>query len=202
MSTVINTFEGVKDLQLNQFERASTQLPPGTETFSTSSATEQFIPVNSEANSDSRIWFYFLFINPLAGIIRTKKAETGKCCVMQRQHLPGEGRLWWGSAPRGSVGQTAMTQFQRMLLVRNHSSPNQRSGWVSSSLPRVPPANITGLGLPCGLTAQKTDLAGKSHISLTSSGRKNSNQKPQQTQAPTLCACADAPCATRHQCWL
>lgn len=195
MSTVINTLEGVKDLQLNQFERASTQLPPGTETFSTSSGTEQFISVNSEAESDSRTWFHFLFINPFAGIIHTKQAATGKCYVMQRQHLPRERSLWWGSAPRGSVGQTAMTQLQRMLLVRNYSLPNQRSGWVSSSLPCVPPANITGLVLPCGLTA---DLAGKSHISLTSSGKK----QPQQTQAPTPCACADAPCATRHQCWL
>lgn len=176
MSTkwVIDTLEGVKDLKLNQFERASTQPPPGTQTFSISSAPEQFISVNFEAESDSRIWFYFLFINPFAGIICTEQAATLKCYISQRQHLPRERSLWWGS-----VRQTAMTRFQKMLLVRNISDlPNQRSGWESSSLPRISPANITGFVLQCGLTAQKTDLAGKSHVPLTSWMEKSPTKNP------------------------
>lgn len=83
-----------------------------------------------------------------------------------------------------------MTQFQRMLLVRNnYYLPNQRSGWVSSSLPRVPPVNITGLVLQCGLTAQKTDLAGKNHISWTSLGKKNPQSKtPTNPNPNSLCS--------------
>lgn len=144
------------------------------QTFSISSATEQFISVNSEAESDSRIWFYFLLINPFAGIICTKQAATCKCYISQRQHFPRARSLWWGS-----VRQSAMTQFQKILLVRNISYlPNQRSGWVSSSLPHVPPANITGFVLQCGLTAQKTDMAGKTHIPLTSLGKKSPTKNP------------------------
>lgn len=188
MSTVINTFEAVKDLQLNPFERASTQLPTGTQTFSISSVTEQFISVNSEAESNSRIWLYFPLINPFAGIICTKPAVTHKCYTMQRQHLPRERSLWWGSAPREGIRQSAMTQVQRMLLVRNiYYLQNHRSGWVLSSLLLVPPANITGLVLQCGLTAQKTDVAGKSHIHLTSLGKKAQTKTPTNPNPNSLC---------------
>lgn len=69
MSTVINTLEEVKDLQSDRFERASTRLPPGNQTFSISNANEQFISVNSGAQSYGRISFYFLLINPFAQII-------------------------------------------------------------------------------------------------------------------------------------
>lgn len=70
MSTVINSLEGVEDLQSNQFERASTQLPPGNQMFRISNASEQFISVNSGAQSDGRICFYFLLflLNLLHGL--------------------------------------------------------------------------------------------------------------------------------------
>lgn len=81
--------------------------------------------------------------------------------------------------------QTAMAQLQKMLLVRNtFHLPSQRSGWVSSPLPPEPPANITGLVLHCGLTAQKTDLAGKSHISLSSLGEKSPTKKANRPRPP------------------
>lgn len=100
------------------------------------------------------------------------------------------------TAPKGeepllrisSRRQTAVAQFQKMLLVGNtYDLPKQRRGWLSSSGPGVPPANITGLVLQCGLTAQNTDLAGKNHISLSSLGEKEQPKSPTDPNPHSLC---------------
>lgn len=200
MGTVINTLEGVKNLQLNEIERASTQLPPGTQTFSISS--EQFISVNSEAESDSRICFSFLFSSFHSALCRDYLHQTGRDMEMS---LYAKATPPKGKEPLVRIStrrQPAMAQLQKMLLVRNtFYLPSQRSGWVSSPCPVSP--LLTSQGSCCTGVWQLRKLICLGKVTFPSAAEgKKPNQKAQQTQTPTLCACTDASCASRHQCWL
>lgn len=165
MSTVINTLEGVKNLQLNEIERASTQLPPGTQTFSISS--EQFISVNSEAESDSRICFSFLFssFSPLQGLFALNRQGHGNVTLCKGNTSQGKGAFGEDQHQETTCNGT----IAENAACKEHLLPAKPEEWVGViPLPREPPANITGLVLHGGLTAQKADLPGKSHISLSS----------------------------------
>lgn len=132
--------------------------------------------MNSEAECDSRIWFYFPL--PLCRDFCTKQGAICKCYTMQRQHLPRERSLWGGSAPREGT-KVQWHNFRECAACEEYLLPAKPEEWVGVILPApCIPANITGLVLQCGLTAQKTDLAGKSHIPLISLGKKSPTKNP------------------------
>lgn len=88
MSTVINILEGVEDLQLNQFERASTH--PGTQTVSISSATEQFISVDSEEEI-AESGFIFFSLTPLQGLFAPNRQQHLNVTLVKGNSSQGRG---------------------------------------------------------------------------------------------------------------
>lgn len=130
------------------------------------------------------LFFSLLFIQPFAGIFAPNRQGHVNVTLCKSNTLQGKGAFGEDQHQETTCNGT----IAENAACKEHLLPAKPEEWVGViPLPREPPANITGLVLHGGLTAQKADLPGKSHISFSSWGEKAQPKSPTNPNPHSLC---------------